>query len=65
LAGELGVDLLARVPLLPAMRQGADVGEPVNVAAAGSEAERAFLQLAEAVVARKPRIRTHPDLVIR
>ncbi|MDH3249049.1 MAG: Mrp/NBP35 family ATP-binding protein [Acidimicrobiia bacterium] len=65
LAGELGVDLLAQVPLLPAMRQGADVGEPVNVAAAGSEAERAFLQLAEAVVARKPRIRTHPDLVIR
>ena len=65
LADELGVDLLARVPLLPAMREGADVGEPVSVAAPGSESERAFMQLAEAVVARKPRIRTHPDLVIR
>ena len=65
LADELGVDLLARVPLLPAMREGADVGEPVSVAASGSEAEQAFMRLAEAVVARKPRIRTHPDLVIR
>ena len=65
LADELGVDLLARIPLLPAMRAGADVGQPVSVAAAGSEAERAFLQLAEAVVDKKPRIRTHPDLVIR
>jgi ATP-binding protein involved in chromosome partitioning len=65
LAKDLGVDLLARIPLLPAMRAGADVGEPVSVAAAGSEAEQAFVTLAEAVVARKPRIRTHPDLVIR
>ncbi len=65
LASELGVDLLARVPLLPAMREGADAGDPVSVAAPGSEAERAFLELAEKVVARKPRIRTHPDLVIR
>ena len=65
LADDLGVDLLASIPLLPAMRQGADVGEPVSVAAPGSEVERAFVQLAEAVVARRPRIRTHPDLVIR
>jgi ATP-binding protein involved in chromosome partitioning len=65
LAEDLGVDLLARIPLLPAMRAGADAGEPVSVAAAGSEAEQAFITLAEAVVARKPRIRTHPDLVIR
>jgi ATP-binding protein involved in chromosome partitioning len=65
LAHELDVDLLAKIPLLPAMRQGADVGEPVTVAAPGSEVEQAFTQLAEAVVARKPRIRTHPDLVIR
>ncbi len=65
LASELGVDLLAKVPLLPAMREGADIGQPVSVAAPGSEAAKAFVQLAEAVVARKPRIRTHPDLVIR
>ena len=65
LANELDVDLLARIPLLPAMRQGADVGDPVTVAASGSEVEQAFTQLAEAVVAGTPWIRTHPDLVIR
>jgi ATP-binding protein involved in chromosome partitioning len=65
LADDLGVDLLARIPLLAAMRQGADVGEPVSISAPGSDVERAFEQLAEAVVAKKPRIRTHPDLVIR
>ena len=65
LAADLGVDLLARIPLLPAMRAGADVGRPVTEAAPGSEAEAAFDVLADEVVARRPRIRTHPDLVIR
>ena len=65
LAADLGVDLLASIPLLPAMRAGADVGRPVMLAAPGSEAEAAFDVLADEVVARRPRIRTHPDLVIR
>lgn len=65
LADDLGVDLMVKIPLLPAMRQGADVGQPVTISAPGSEAEAAFKALAEAVVAKKPRIRMHPDLVIR
>lgn len=65
LAKEVGVPLMARIPLLPEMRAGADEGVPVALAAPGSEAEAAFDQLAEAVVARKPRVRTHPELVIR
>jgi ATP-binding protein involved in chromosome partitioning len=64
LADELGVEVLARIPLLPAMRRGADEGHPVAVAAPGSEAEEAFESLATAVVAKRPRIRTNPALVI-
>jgi len=65
LAEEVGVPMMARIPLLPAMRAGADDGVPVVVAAPGSEAAEAFDQLAQAVLSRKPRIRTHPELVIR
>lgn len=65
LADELGVDLLVQIPLVAAMREGADVGRPVVEAAPGSEAESAFERLADEVIARRPRIRTHPDLVIR
>jgi ATP-binding protein involved in chromosome partitioning len=64
LASELGVDLMARIPLLPDMGRGADVGEPVTVAAAGSEADVAFDSLARAVIEKRPRIRTNPALVI-
>jgi ATP-binding protein involved in chromosome partitioning len=65
LAEEVGVPLMASVPLLPAMRSGADDGIPVTAAAPGSEAAAAFDELVDAVIARKPRVRTHPDLVIR
>ncbi|HEX2153079.1 MAG TPA: Mrp/NBP35 family ATP-binding protein [Acidimicrobiia bacterium] len=65
LAEELGVPLMAHIPLLPAMREGADVGRPVSVAAPGSEAAESFETLAKAVEEARPRIRTHPDLVIR
>ncbi len=64
LADELGVDLMAQVPLLPAMGRGADEGHPVSIAAPGSEAADAFDRLAEAVVEKRPRIRTNPALVI-
>ena len=63
-AEELGVDLMARIPLLPAMGRGADEGHPVAVAAPGSEVESAFDQLARAVIEKRPRIRTNPALVI-
>ncbi|MGA7226790.1 MAG: Mrp/NBP35 family ATP-binding protein [Acidimicrobiia bacterium] len=64
LAEELGVDLLARIPLLPAMGRGADQGHPVAVAAPGSEAEVEFEKLARAVIEKRPRIRKNPALVI-
>ena len=64
LAEEVGVDLMARIPLLPAMGRGADEGHPVSVAAPGSEAAEAFDRLAEAVIEKRPRIRTNPALVI-
>lgn len=65
LAEELKVPLMARIPLVPAMREGADVGRPVSVAAPESEAAAAFEHLAAAVDEARPRVRTHPDLVIR
>ena len=65
LAEELGVPLMAQIPLLPAMREGADDGRPLAVAAPDSEAAKAFETLVGAVEAARPRVRTHPDLVIR
>jgi ATP-binding protein involved in chromosome partitioning len=65
LAAEVGVPLLAQIPLLPAVRAGADAGHPVKVAAPGSEADQAFDALATQVIDRKPRIRSHPQLVIK
>jgi len=64
LAEEVGVSLMARIPLLPAMGRGADEGYPVAIAAPGSEAEEAFAALAGAVIDKRPRIRTNPALVI-
>jgi ATP-binding protein involved in chromosome partitioning len=65
LASELGVDLMARVPLLPAMGRGADSGQPVILAAPGSDAAEAFDTLALAVIEKRPRVRTNPALVIK
>jgi ATP-binding protein involved in chromosome partitioning len=64
LAEEVGVDLMAQIPLLPAMGRGADEGHPVSIAAPGSEAAEAFDRLAGAVIEKRPRIRTNPSLVI-
>jgi ATP-binding protein involved in chromosome partitioning len=64
LAEEVGVDLMAQIPLLPAMGRGADEGHPVSIAAPGSEAADAFDRLATAVIEKRPRIRTNPALVI-
>ena len=65
LATELGVPLLGAIPLLPAMRRGADEGIPVALAAPGSEAAAAFAEIAVRIVELRPRVRSHPDLVIR
>jgi MinD-like ATPase involved in chromosome partitioning or flagellar assembly len=57
--------LLAQIPLVPAVREGADAGQPIKTAAPGSEADAAFDLLASQVVERKPRVRSHPALVIK
>ncbi|HHC09177.1 MAG TPA: ATP-binding protein [Actinobacteria bacterium] len=65
LAEELGVPLLVQIPLVPLLREGADEGRPVTVSHPDSEAATAFATLAEEVERRRPRIRTHPELVVR
>ena len=64
LADELGVPLLGQIPLVPALREGADRGQPVVAADPGGEAAAAFAALAKEVESRKPRLRAHPELVI-
>jgi ATP-binding protein involved in chromosome partitioning len=54
LADQIGVPLLARIPLDPALREAADAGIPVDVAAPASEATAAIGALAEAVAAARP-----------
>ncbi len=50
LAADLGVPLLGQVPLVPAVREGGDVGFPVVAADPESEAARSFGALAAALV---------------
>ena len=64
LADELEVPLLAQVPLVPALREGADRGIPVTIADPGGEAAVAFDTLAVEVESRRPKLRLHPELVI-
>jgi ATP-binding protein involved in chromosome partitioning len=65
LAEELGVPLLGQVPLVPALREGGDVGQPVTVADQAGEAAQAFAALAETIVARGRTRVFHPELTIR
>ena len=64
LASDLDVPLLGRVPLIPALRQGGDTGQPIVVTDPDGEAAEAFAAIADELVARRPRLRSHPDLVI-
>ena len=49
LAGEIGVPLLARIPLDPALREAADRGEPLVWEQPEAEVSRAIVRLAEAI----------------
>ena len=64
LATQLEVDLLGQVPLVPELREGADVGRPITAIDPGGEAASAFARLADELVARGPRLKSHPELVI-
>ncbi|HEX2274681.1 MAG TPA: Mrp/NBP35 family ATP-binding protein [Acidimicrobiales bacterium] len=64
LADSLGVPLLAQIPLVTALREGGDVGEPVTVADPTSEASQAFDALARRVVEMGPGRISRPELRI-
>jgi ATP-binding protein involved in chromosome partitioning len=55
LAADLGVRLLAALPLDPVVREGADAGRPVVAAEPGSPAAQRFLALADGVMAELAR----------
>jgi ATP-binding protein involved in chromosome partitioning len=65
LADELGVPLLAQVPLVASLRQGGDDGVPVMVADPGSEVAAVFDQLATAVVELGPARVYRKELTVR
>jgi len=54
LADQVGVPLLAKVPLDPVLREAADAGQPVLERAPDSEAAAAIMALAERVQAVRP-----------
>lgn len=63
LARDLGVPLIAQIPLVPALREGSDEGSPVVASAPDSEIARAFHELAERIrVELAPKRVHHPDL---
>ena len=61
LASQIGVDLLARIPITLEMRQGADRGDPIAVSAPDGEAAQAFQALAAEIAARKPKSEPTPN----
>ena len=54
LAGQLGVPMLGQIPLVPALREGGDAGEPITVSDPASEASTAFAAVAEKIIAQGP-----------
>lgn len=64
LAAELDVPFLGSVPLVTAIREGADVGEPIVAVEPDGVAAKAFTDLATRLVDHGPRLRKHPELVI-
>ncbi len=65
LAERIDVPLLGKVPLLPALREGGDSGNPIVVADPSSEAAAAFAAIAERVdVELAPTRRFNPELKI-
>jgi ATP-binding protein involved in chromosome partitioning len=64
LAEYLSTDLLVQVPLVPAVREGADRGLPAVAVDPDGEAVAAFARLAQAVEDRKPMARSHPELIV-
>jgi len=55
LAEELGVPLLAQIPLVNQLREGGDEGKPIAAVAPQSEVGLAFAELAAKIVALRPK----------
>jgi ATP-binding protein involved in chromosome partitioning len=55
LADELGVPLLAQIPLVNQLREGGDDGRPIAAIAPDSEVGRVFAELAKQIVAMRPK----------
>ncbi len=64
LAEALGVPLLGQVPLVPALREGGDVGLPVTVSQPEGEAAQAFTVIASEVARMGPARVFRPELNI-
>jgi ATP-binding protein involved in chromosome partitioning len=65
LADQLNVALVGQVPLVPELREGSDVGQPITAADPDSEAAAVFRQMAEKIdVELAPTKRYHPELKI-
>ena len=54
LAGQLGVPMLGQVPLVAALREGGDNGDPITVSDPDSTASVAFDELAAKIIAQGP-----------
>jgi ATP-binding protein involved in chromosome partitioning len=65
LAADLGVPLLGRIPLDPALRQGGDEGRPIVATDPDGEVGRAFRDLAAAIVGRGRARVFRPELTVR
>jgi len=65
LSEELGVPLLARIPLVPALREGGDDGLPVVVAAPDGEVAEVFARLAATVAGLGPARVYRRELTVR
>jgi ATP-binding protein involved in chromosome partitioning len=63
-ATDLDVPFLGQIPLVPDLREGSDTGHPVTVTDPDGEASQAFDALATELMSRRPRLRSHPELVI-
>jgi len=65
LAQSLEVPLLARIPLVPSVREGGDGGVPARISDPSGEAAQAFDALAEAIVALGPARIYRSELTVR
>jgi ATP-binding protein involved in chromosome partitioning len=65
LAGELGVGLLAQLPLVQSLREGGDSGEPIVVTEPDSEVTAAFRALAEKITSMGPSRVYRSELSVR